>query len=461
MTESFLFPEGFLWGCATSAYQIEGSPLADGAGPSIWQRFTHTPGLTHNGDTGDVACDHYNRYTDDVALMQSLGMQAYRFSISWSRILPGGTGAVNAAGLDFYDRLVDALAARGISPIITLFHWDLPAALDDRGGWLNPDIASWFAEYAQVVFRRLDDRVQRWATLNEPWVVSDGGYLHGALAPGHRNKFEAPIASHHLMRAHGAAVQAYRAVGKHQIGLVVNLEPQTPASQDPADIAAANRVDAYMNRQYLDPACLGRYPDEMTEIFGEAWPRWPDRDLALIKQPIDFLGVNYYTRSVRRHDPNGYPLRAAVVRQPQSTYTETSWEVYPKAFTELLVWVRERYGNLPLYVMENGAAFYDPPVAELGRVHDPLRVSYLRAHLRAAHAAIQQGVDLRGYMVWSLLDNLEWSLGFSKRFGIVHVDFASQRRTPKDSARYYARVIETHGAVLAEPLDAEAPAPAA
>jgi beta-glucosidase len=455
MTEPYQFPERFLWGCATSAYQIEGSPLADGAGPSIWQRFAHTPGRTVNGDTGDVACDHYRRYADDVALMRSLGMQAYRFSISWSRILPAGKGAVNAAGLDFYDRLVDALLAHGIAPLVTLFHWDLPAALDDLGGWLNPEIAHWFADYAQVVFRRLDDRVTRWATLNEPWVVSDGGYLHGALAPGHRNRFEAPIASHHLMRAHGAAVQAYRAAGRNQIGLVVNLEPQAAASPDPADQAAAQRVDAYMNRQYLDAALLGRYPDELAEIFGEAWPRWPERDLELIRQPLDFLGVNYYTRSVRRHDPGAWPLRAAVVRQPQATYTETAWEVCPAAFTELLVWVKHRYGELPIYVMENGAAFYDPPVAEDGRVRDPLRVSYLRAHLRAAHAAIERGVDLRGYMVWSLLDNLEWSLGFSKRFGIVHVDFATQQRTPKDSARYYARVIASRGAVLAEPLDPE------
>ena len=452
MTESILFPDRFLWGSATSAYQIEGSPLADGAGASIWQRFTHTPGLTHNGDTGDVACDHYRRYASDVALMQSLGMQAYRFSISWSRILPAGKGAVNAAGLDFYERLVNALLAANIQPIITLYHWDLPVALDDLGGWLNPDIASWFADYAEIVYRRLDDRVQRWATLNEPWVVSDGGYLHGALAPGHKNRFEAPIASHNLMRAHGAAVQAYRAVGRHQIGLVVNLEPQAPASQDPGDVAAANRVDAYMNRQYLDPAMLGSYPEEMTEIFGEAWPTWPDRDLALIRQPIDFIGVNYYTRSVRRHAAEVDPLRAAAVRQPQSTYTETGWEVRPEAFTEILIWVRGRYGNLPIYVMENGAAFYDPPVAEAGRVHDPLRISYLRSHLRAAHAAIAAGVDLRGYMVWSLLDNLEWSLGFSKRFGIVHVDFATQTRTPKDSARYYARVIASHGGVLGEPL---------
>jgi beta-glucosidase len=453
MTEPIQFPDGFLWGCATSAYQIEGSPLADGAGPNIWQRFLHTPGRTPAGDTGDVACDHYRRYADDVAVMHSLGMQAYRFSIAWSRILPAGKGAVNAAGLDFYDRLIDALLARGIAPMVTLFHWDLPAALDDLGGWLNRDIAGWFADYATAVFRRLDDRVAHWATLNEPWVVSDGGYLHGALAPGHTNLFEAPIASHNLMRAHGSAVQAYRAVGRHDIGLVVNLEPQAPASQAPADVAAANRVDAYMNRQYLDAALLGEYPDELAEIFGEAWPRWPDRDFALIRQPIDFLGINYYTRSVRRHDPAAWPVAASAVRQPQSTYTETSWEVCPAAFTEILLWVRQRYGAIPLYVTENGAAFYDPPTADHGRIHDPLRVAYLRAHLRAVHTAIAAGVDLRGYMVWSLLDNLEWSLGFAKRFGIVHVDFATQARTPKDSARYYARVIATRGGALVEPLD--------
>ena len=454
MTETYRFPDGFLWGSATSAYQIEGSPLADGAGPSIWQRFAHTPGRMHNGDHGDVASDHYRRYADDVALMRSLGMQAYRFSISWSRVLPAGKGSVNSAGLDFYERLVDALLAAGIQPIATLFHWDLPAALDDLGGWLNPDIAHWFAEYGQVVFRRLDDRISRWATLNEPWVVSDGGYLHGPLAPGHKNLYEAPIASHNMMRAHGAAVQAYRATGKNQIGIVVNLEPQTPATDSAADRAACNRWDAYMNRQYLDPAFFGSYPAELAEIFGDAWPSWPERDLELIKQPIDFLGVNYYTRSVRRDDPTAWPVRGAVVRQPAATYTETSWEVYPKAFTELLVWIKQRYGSIPIYITENGAAFYDPPAAaEDGRVRDPLRVSYLRSHLRAVHDAIAQGVDVRGYMVWSFLDNLEWSLGFSKRFGIVHVNFGTQERTPKDSARYYSRVIASHGAVLAEPLE--------
>jgi beta-glucosidase len=442
------FPRDFLWGTATSAYQVEGSPLADGAGPSIWQRFTHTPHLVLDGATGDVACDHYRRYVEDVALMRSLGTNAYRFSVSWSRVMPQGRGTVNAAGLDFYERLVDALLASGIEPMVTLYHWDLPAALDDRGGWLNPDIAKWFADYASVMFRKLDGRVKLWATLNEPWVITDGGYLYGVLAPGHRSRFEAPIASHHLLRSHAEAVKAYRAEGRHRIGIVVNLEPKYSASDDPADRAAARRADAYMNRQYLDPVFLGRYPEELAEIFGEAWPRWPAEEVAQLRQPIDFLGVNYYTRGVTRFDPGAWLLQAAPVRQDRATYTETGWEVFAPALRDTLVWVKERYGNPPTYVTENGAAFFDPPTLDGDRLADPLRVDYLRTHIRAVHAARARGVDVRGYFVWSLLDNFEWSLGYSKRFGIVHVDFATQKRTFKDSARFYAEVIASRGRVL-------------
>ena len=448
MSKSIAFPAGFLWGTATSAHQIEGSPLADGAGPSIWHRFAHTPNLTRDGDTGDVACDHYRRYADDVALMRSLGTNAYRFSIAWSRVFPRGRGAVNAAGLAFYDRLVDALLAQGIEPMVTLYHWDLPAALDDLGGWLNPDVAHWFADYADTVFRKLDDRVKFWATLNEPWVVMDGGYLFGVLAPGHRNRFEAPIATHNLLRAHGAGVQAYRASGRHRIGIVVNLEPKYAASEASQDVEATARADAYMNLQYLDPIFLGRYPEALRGIFGEAWPQWPAEDFALIHAPIDFLGINYYTRSVTRHDPDNWLLQAAPVRQMRATYTETGWEVFAQGLIDTLVRVKERYGNPPVYVTENGAAFFDPPTADGGRVHDPLRAAYLRDHLRALHAALSQGVDLRGYFAWSLLDNFEWSHGYSKRFGIVHVDFATQQRTPKDSARFYSEVIATNGRAL-------------
>ena len=450
------FPQHFLWGTATSAYQIEGSPLADGAGVSIWHRFTHTPNLVRDGATGDVACDHYRRFLDDVALMRSFGTNAYRFSTSWSRVMPLGRNAVNPAGLDFYDRLVDALLANGIEPMVTLYHWDLPAALDDLGGWLNPEIAKWFAEYAAVVFRKLDGRVKMWATLNEPWVVTDGGYLHGTLAPGHRNRFEAPIATHHLLRAHAEAVKTYRAEGRHRIGIVVNLEPKYPASHDPADRASALRADAYMNRQYLDPIFLGRYPEELGQMFGEAWPQWPADDFALIQQPIDFLGVNYYTRSVTRFDPHAWLLQASPVPQKRATYTETGWEVFAPALTDTLVWIKGRYGNPPIYVTENGAAFFDPPVIEGNRLADPLRVDYLRKHIKAVHAAIEHGVDVRGYFVWSLLDNFEWRLGYSKRFGIVHVDFDTQKRTPKDSALFYAEVIASKGHVLNTPAS---PAP--
>jgi len=442
------FPEHFLWGAATSAYQIEGSPLSDGAGPSIWHRFAHTPGRIHEGDTGDVACDHYRRFREDVALMRELGLKAYRFSIAWPRVLPQGTGAVNSKGLDHYERLVDALRASGIEPLVTLYHWDLPAALDDRGGWLNPESAQWFAEYSQVVFRRLDDRVRLWATLNEPWVVTDGGYLHGALAPGHRSPYEAPRAAHNLLRAHAASVAAYRTVGRHQIGLTVNLEPKHPASSSAEDVAATERASAYMNRQYLDATLKGRYPEELKDIFGEAWPGWTAEEVSALRAPIDFLGINYYTRSVTRADPGHWPLGSAAVRQEGASYTETGWEVYPQGLEEILAWVKQRYGEVPLYVTENGAAYPDPARPTGGRVEDPSRVAYLREHLRALRRALVAGCDVRGYFVWSLLDNLEWAHGFSKRFGIVHVDFGSQQRTPKASAHFYSSVIASNGGAL-------------
>jgi beta-glucosidase len=453
MTDKYAFPTDFIWGTATSAYQIEGSPTADGAGRSIWHRFSHTPGNTWLDQTGDVACDHYRRYKDDVAIMAELGANAYRFSIAWGRILPQGTGAVNKKGIDFYSRLVDELLARGITPNATLFHWDLPEALDDRGGWLNRDVADWFADYATTMFDALGDRVKLWSTLNEPWVVTDGGYLSGVLAPGHSNLFEAPIATHNLLRSHGKAVERFRAANaakNGKIGITVNLEPKYPASDSPEDLAAVRRADAYMNRQFLDPAFLGRGPDEMREIFGEAWPNWSSEDMRQIKQPIDFVGINYYTRRVERYWPDHLPLKTKHVPQPQHAETATNWEVFPEALTKVLLWVTERYGKPAIYITENGAAFYDPPHTIDGKIEDPLRVEYYRQHLRATHDAMQKGANVRGYYAWSLLDNYEWAHGYSKRFGIVHVDFSTQQRTIKSSGRYYADVIRTNGASLAK-----------
>jgi beta-glucosidase len=444
---TFTFPTDFLWGAATSAYQIEGAPLANGAGPSIWQSFTHTPGKIAGDDTGDVACDHYHRYREDVQLMRELGLNSYRFSIAWGRVLPEGTGRPNPGGLEFYSRLVDALLEHGIAPSATLYHWDLPAALEQRGGWAHPDAPKWFADYAQLMFRTLGDRVPMWTTLNEPWVAMDNGYVAGNHAPGRRDWAEAAKVSQNLLRAHAAAVAAYRAEGNQQIGLVVNLVPVQGATDSPADRAAANRMDAYLNRQFLDPALLGESPVELSEMFGAAWPAMAADELAQLRQPIDFVGINYYLRIIVRDDSAAGPPRAAIVPPRAGRRTALGWEIYPQGLADTLRWVRSRYGDLPLYVTENGAAFDDNPL-ENGSIHDVERVEYLKTHLQAAGQALRAGANLRGYFVWSLLDNFEWHHGYSKRFGIVRVDYPTQRRTLKASARFYAEVLRTHGAIV-------------
>jgi beta-glucosidase len=442
-----IFPPDFVWGAATSAYQIEGSPLADGAGASIWDRFAHTPGKIPNGDTGDVACDHYRRVADDVDLMRELGIRAYRFSIAWSRVLPSGTGAVNARGLDFYRRLVDLLLERGIAPYVTLYHWDLPAALEDRGGWANRDSAQWFADYARIMFRALGDRVPSWATLNEPWVVFDNGYVSGLHAPGRTDWAEAGKVSLNLLRAHGAAVAAFRAESKQQIGFVVNLVPVEPSTDSELERNAATRMDAYLNRQFLDPVFFGKYPAEIREMFGPSWPDIDEENAGLIQQPIDFVGVNYYLRLHVADDDAAGPPRARVVEVSGRPRTTTGWEIYPPGLTATLKWIRDRYGNVPQFVTENGAAMPDSP-APNGAVEDTDRVEYIRDHLRAARLAIDDGVNLQGYFVWSLFDNFEWHSGYSQRFGIVRVDYGTQQRTPKSSARFYAKVIRSNGAAV-------------
>ena len=443
------FPNEFLWGAATSAYQIEGSPLADGAGESIWHRFAHTLGRIADGTHGDVACDHYRRFAEDVRLMRELGIRAYRFSVSWSRVLPEGTGRTNQAGLDFYSRLVDTLLDHEIEPMVTLYHWDLPAALEDRGGWAEPQAADWFAEYAQLMYRTVGDRVPKWATINEPWVVMNEGYVAGRHAPGRCDLAEAAAVAKNLLRAHAAAVAAYRADWNEQIGLVVNLVPVHPATDSDADRLAVQRHDAYLNRQFLDPALLGEIPIELPEIFGDAWSDWTADNLAQIRQPLDFIGVNYYLRLVVCDDASAGPTCARIVPQTNCPHTAMEWEIYPRGLTETLAWVRDRYGELPLYITENGAAF-DDTVEPNGGIRDSQRVEYLVEHLRAAKEAISAGVNLRGYFVWSLLDNFEWACGYSKRFGIVYVDFPTQRRVPKTSARLYTEVIRTHGTALQE-----------
>jgi len=441
------FPVNFLWGAATSAYQIEGSPMADGAGESIWHRFSHQPGRIADGSNGDLACDHYRRFAEDVALMRELGFNSYRFSTSWSRVLPRGIGPVNQPGLDFYQRLTDSLLHHGIEPMVTLYHWDLPQALEERGGWANPESIRWFADYAALMYRTLGDRVRLWATINEPWVIVDQGYVEGRHAPGRRDWTEAATVSKNLLLAHAAAVETYRAFGTNNIGIVLNLVPIFPASEADADRSAANRLDAYFNRQFLDPLLLGVIPAELPEMFGSAWLAWTADELRRVRQRIDFMGVNYYLRLVVCDDPSQGPARARIVVQPNCPHTATGWEIYPQGLTDILLWVKRWYGDIPLYITENGAAFDD--VLEPNRaINDTPRVQYLNDHLRAARQAIANGVDLRGYFVWSLLDNFEWQSGYSKRFGVVSVDFNSQRRTPKESARFYSNVIRTSGTSL-------------
>jgi beta-glucosidase len=426
------FPDGFVWGAATAAYQIEGATDADGRGPSIWDRFAHTPGRVSNGETGDVACDHYHRYREDVALMAELGLDSYRFSIAWPRVLPEGTGRVNEAGLDFYDRLVDELLAHGISPHATLYHWDLPQALETAGGWPARPTAEAFAEYAGVVAARLGDRVQHIATLNEPYVVAHHGYRIGSHAPGRQDPEAALAAAHHLLVAHGLAVQAIRAVAPHTAaGIVLNFHPAHAASGHMLDQEAATRAHDQVNRWFLDPVTGRGYPEDTVHTFGWRRDEVLAGDMELIAAPLDFLGVNYYCRHIVR-SPHLPPLPPRL----QEEQTEMGWEVYPAGLTEVLEFVASRTDDVPLYVTENGAAY---PV-DGDPTRDPERVSFLHRHFEAARAALERGVPLRGYFVWSLLDNFEWHHGYAHRFGIVHVDFDTLERRVRDSGRFLAGV---------------------
>ncbi|WP_328851484.1 GH1 family beta-glucosidase [Micromonospora globbae] len=454
------FPDNFLWGAATAAYQIEGAAREDGRGPSIWDTFSRTPGKVHQGQTGDVACDHYHRYAEDVALMAELGLRAYRFSIAWPRVQPDGTGPVNPRGLDFYDRLVDALLARGIDPIVTLYHWDLPQTLGDRGGWTNRETAEHFATYATAAYARLGDRVDVWTTLNEPWCSAYLGYGSGVHAPGEQDAAAAFTAVHHLLLGHGLAARALRAAGARTVGITLNPADVRPADESSAaDAAAVRLVDGLHNRIFLDPLLAGGYPEDVLEhlsrIVEPTFVR--DGDEKLIAAPIDLLGINYYQPTYVAGRPDGgggggaYPGTDGAVEflPPVGPLTDMGWMVEPAGLTRLLERIATDYPGVPLLITENGAAYPDKAGADSpdgpGQVADTDRIAYLEGHLRAAHEAISRGVDLRGYLVWSLLDNFEWAEGYRRRFGIVHVDYLTQRRTPKASARWYQEVISRNG----------------
>jgi beta-glucosidase len=449
---SLRFPTGFVWGAATASFQIEGATTVDGRTDSIWDEFCRRPGAVANGDTGEPAADHYRRYGEDVELMSSLGLGAYRFSVAWPRVRPDG-GPLNVAGLDFYDRLVDRLLAAGIAPWATLYHWDLPQALEAAGGWTARDTAYRFADYAESVAARLGDRMAGWLTLNEPWCSAFLGYASGRHAPGVTSPAAAVAAVHHLLLGHGLAMERLRARAPGvPAGITLNLFPVTPAS--PSDEDAARRVDALQNRIFTDPVLRGGYPaDVLADLapYGLA-DLVRDGDLPVIAAPIDLLGVNYYRAllvAAPIHGASSGPSEWVGVEGVRflpggHPRTAMGWEVQPGGLTDLLVRLHADFPGLPLYVTENGAAYPDE-LGPDGRIRDTARRSYLDGHLRAAHAAIRQGVDLRGYFCWSLLDNLEWAEGYAKRFGLVHVDFATQRRTVKESARWYSDVIARNG----------------
>ncbi len=435
---TILYPSNFLWGAATAAYQIEGAWDEAGKGESIWDRFSHTPGKITNGDTGDVACDHYHRWPEDIALMRRLGIKAYRFSVSWPRVLPAGAagGRVNLAGLDFYDRLVDALLAANTEPFITLHHWDLPQALYETGGWTNRDNLHHFADFAVLMAKRLGDRIRRWTTFNEPGVIAWAGFLSGEHAPGITNDMkQAAQVSHNLLVAHGLALQGLRAANPAiEAGIVLSQWGLDPASDDPADVAAAEHTWNTNDTSFLHPLFTGHYHPEMVEAAAAFLPEIKPGDMALIAQKLDFLGINSYSRGVIS------ATLGRLERIPGSEYTDMDWEVCAPALRRMLVKLNKDYKLPPVYITENGAAFKDV-LGPDGKIHDDRRLDYLRQHFTQVRLAMQDGVDIRGYFVWSLLDNFEWGHGYTKRFGLIHVDYATQKRTLKDSAEWYSRVI--------------------
>ncbi|WP_246944233.1 GH1 family beta-glucosidase [Bacillus pinisoli] len=442
------FPKDFVWGAATAAFQIEGAAKEDGRGESIWDRFCRTPGKVANGDTGDVACNHYHLYQEDVQLLKDLNVDSYRFSISWPRIFPTETMTPNQQGLNFYKKLVNTLLEQGITPMATLYHWDLPQWLQDKGGWTNREIVQYFKQFAETMFRELGDTVKYWITHNEPWVVSYLGYGNGVHAPGHQDLQSFLSASHHILLSHGETVSLFREVGPTdgKIGITLNMATAYPADETAASMIAAQSWDGFLNRWFADPVFKGAYPNDMLDLYSDItnFSFIHDGDLKIISQPTDFLGINYYSIAYVKPSTEGefHFLKAETVSSGKPV-TAMDWEIHPQGLTDLLIRLHNDYNGIPIYITENGAAF-DDTVDENGEIHDDLRLSYIEQHLEACLVAMESGVNLRGYYVWSFLDNFEWAFGYDKRFGVVYVDYETQKRTPKKSALWYRDMINTN-----------------
>jgi beta-glucosidase len=429
----------FVWGVATSSFQIEGAAHEDGRGPSIWDTFCRVPGKVANGDTGEIACDHYHRYNEDLDLMKWMGVDAYRFSVAWSRVIPNGVGPINQAGLDFYDRLIDGALERGIQPWITMYHWDLPQALQDRGGWNNREVVKWFEEYANVLTNEFGDRVKHWMTLNEPLCSAWIGHLYGDMAPGITDLQTALNASHHLLMSHGIASQVTRTnVKDSKVGIVINVTPAVPATDSDDDRRASKLADGFDNRWFLNPVFGQPYPADVIEVLGKS-PQIETGDMSLINQPMDFLGVNFYFRQTIASNPQGSPLPIKNIRRENVKRTAMDWEVHAPAFEEILTRIHHDYKPKEIYITENGSAWDDEIIS--GEINDEERISYLKSHLDAIFAAKKEGAPIQGYFAWSFMDNFEWAYGYDKRFGLVYVDYKTQKRTPKKSAHYYRELL--------------------
>jgi beta-glucosidase len=437
----YQFPKDFMWGTATAAYQIEGAYQKDGRGLSIWDTFSHTPGKVYQGDNGDMACDSYHRFEEDIQLMKELGVRTYRFSVSWSRIYPKGRGEINQKGLDYYHRLVNSLIENGIEPFCTLYHWDLPQALEDEGGWNNRETIDAYLQYAKTMFQQFSGKVRYWITFNEPWCISFLSHYMGVHAPGHQDLQLALNVSHHLLVAHGKTVKAFRELEiPGEIGIAPNVNWGTPFSKSEEDAEAAYRATAWYGDWVLDPIFLGSYPEMLVHSFKKAGAALSilEGDMEVIKEPVDFIGINYYSASVNRHNEDSQPLQFDTCDLGYSK-TDIGWPIAPTGLYHVLHYLRDRYGNIPVYITENGACYNDEP--ENGRVADHRRIEYFKQHLIQAQRAIEDGINLKGYMAWSLLDNFEWAEGYSKRFGLVYVDFRTLVRIKKDSFYWYQKVV--------------------